>query len=69
MQIHNSQIVVLISILIATFSTGCRQSDPRFMSPLGVGADAPEILAAGWLNGTPDDMSGKVVVVDCWGFW
>ncbi len=33
---------------------------------------APEIRAAGWLNGpgpTPEELHGKVLVVDAWAFW
>ena len=48
---------------------GCGPTDPTLMSPLGVGATAPEIAATGWINGTPEATAGKVVVVDCWAYW
>lgn len=35
-------------------------------------SQAPEIRADGWLNGpgpTPEDLKGKVIVVDAWAFW
>src|SRR6056297_3351124 len=37
---------------------------------LAVGKPAPEIQAAGWVNGSPPDvLSGKVIVVDAWATW
>ncbi len=39
---------------------------------LGPGAVAPAIVGEGWLNGPvlrPEDLAGKVVVVDVWAFW
>lgn len=36
------------------------------------GTLAPTLDAAGWLQGsepTPDELSGRVVVVDAWGWW
>ena len=36
------------------------------------GTPAPKIQAAGWLNGpgpTPEELHGKVIVVDAWAFW
>jgi thiol-disulfide isomerase/thioredoxin len=40
--------------------------------PSSVGRPAPEIRAAGWLNGpepSESDLRGKVIVVDAWAFW
>ena len=61
--------VLCLWILVAGMLLGCRPTDPTLMSPLGVGATAPEIAAKGWINGTPEATSGKVVVVDCWAYW
>ncbi|WP_339749410.1 TlpA disulfide reductase family protein [uncultured Rubinisphaera sp.] len=37
---------------------------------LAVGEVAPEITAAGWVNGEPPtDLTGKVVVVNAWATW
>ncbi|MCG6156238.1 TlpA family protein disulfide reductase [Rubinisphaera margarita] len=37
---------------------------------LAVGEEAPEISAQGWVNGKPpEDLRGKVVVVDEWATW
>ncbi len=58
-----------LSMLLAGMFVGCRKTDPTLMSPLGVGANAPEIAAMGWINGTPEATSEKVVVVDCWAYW
>jgi thiol-disulfide isomerase/thioredoxin len=36
------------------------------------GQRAPEIYADGWLNGsgpTPEDLHGKVIVLDAWAYW
>jgi thiol-disulfide isomerase/thioredoxin len=41
-------------------------------SRIPVGQPAPAIQAAGWLQGaapTPDDLKGRVVVLDAFGFW
>ena len=43
---------------------------PTQISP--VLGKAPEIRAAGWLNGpepTPEDLHGKVIVLDAWAYW
>ena len=40
--------------------------------PLGAGKEAPELKADGWLNGAapkPEDLKGKVVVIDFFAFW
>ena len=40
--------------------------------PSIVGQPAPQISAAGWLNGpgpTENELSGKVIVVDAWAYW
>lgn len=42
------------------------------MAQLKVGATAPPIEAAGWVNGNPhenDYLKGKVIVVDAWATW
>ena len=42
------------------------------MAQLKVGSEAPEIQAAGWINGDPhqnDYLKGKVIVVDAWATW
>lgn len=42
------------------------------MAKLKVGAVAPPIQAAGWVNGDPhqdDYLKGKVIVVDAWATW
>src|SRR5579871_2866919 len=37
---------------------------------IGPGQVAPKIEAAGWLNGpAPEELAGKVVVVDAWASW
>jgi thiol-disulfide isomerase/thioredoxin len=39
---------------------------------LEVGKQAPPIMAAGWLNGeapSPEDLAGKVLVIDAWTTW
>jgi thiol-disulfide isomerase/thioredoxin len=33
------------------------------------GEVAPPIKAAGWLNGAPPDLEGKVVVIELWATW
>ena len=58
-----------LCMLVAGMLIGCRPTDPTLMSPLGVGATAPEIAATGWINGTPEATAGKAVVVDCWAYW
>ena len=68
MKIHSNVTNVAIAAVLVALA-GCQKSDPSLMSPLDVGAQAPEILASGWVNGTPPDTTGKVIVVDCWGFW
>ena len=65
---HN-RLSFFLFVLIAAAAIGCHETNPNLMSPLGVGAQAPEILATGWINGTPDSTAGKVVVVDCWAHW
>jgi len=42
------------------------------MAQLKVGATAPPLNAAGWVNGNPhetDYLNGKVIVVDAWATW
>lgn len=50
-----------------------RGSPTARMRPSGlIGLPAPEIVAAGWLNGpapTPEELSGKVVLVEAFAYW
>jgi len=37
-----------------------------------IGRPAPDLKVEGWLNGpgpTPDDLAGKIVVIDAWAYW
>lgn len=46
-----------------------RRNRPFIATP---GADAPPIVAQGWLNGeapTPESLAGKVVLIDVWASW
>ena len=63
----------LMSVAGSIF-TGCIPTLPGGggIGGLSVGAIAPEITAAGWINGdapSAADMEGKVVVVDAWAHW
>jgi len=43
---------------------------PASRGGLAVGEPAPEIKAAGWVNGEiPADLTGKVIVLDAWATW
>jgi len=58
-----------LMIIAGSFFTGCMQQDWGSIGGLPVGAIAPEITAAGWINGdapTAADIGGKVVVVESW---
>ena len=49
---------------------GCERLTGR--NDLGPMPKAPELTAAGWVNGTGPsaaEMAGKVVVIDVWAFW
>ena len=54
---------------IASHFAGCSPQHPQ---PLGPGATAPPLTVPSWINGegpTPEELAGKVVVVDVWAFW
>lgn len=64
-------IVALASLVLYTLLRNVGVIDMA-MYGLAPGAPAPAIEAAGWLNGpapTPDDLAGKVLVVDAWATW
>jgi len=45
---------------------------PSELAGIGIGRKAPEIKAAGWVNGpapTPDELQGKLIVVEAWATW
>ena len=61
-----------LMIVAASIVTGCVQQGGGSIGGLPVGAIAPEITAAGWINGdapTAADIGGKVVVVESWAYW
>jgi hypothetical protein len=67
---HLQRRMALGTVLV--LMVGCQKVDPSLMSPLGVGATAPTIEAAGWLNGTPppeESLKDRVIVLDCWAHW
>ncbi|MBR9803668.1 TlpA family protein disulfide reductase [bacterium] len=53
--------------LAATMFSGCGQPGNR--GGLDAGEPLPAVTAAGWVNGEPPDLKGKVVVVDAWATW
>lgn len=54
--------------MTAAMLTACMQSGR--IGGLGVGEQAPQILAEGWLGGQPpQNLDGKVVVVNAWAYW
>lgn len=60
--------VVVSAVLLLVFRFWPRQP----MGGLAPGSKAPAIRAEGWLNGDapkPEDLAGKVVVVDAWATW
>lgn len=65
-------IAALISLaLVLWIGRGARPQGGGF-GGLAVGEPAPKIEAAGWVNGeppTPEDLAGKVVVIDAWAPW
>ncbi len=66
--------VFLVAIAVLTgCNTGEQTGPPAAETQAsGGGEPAPEMLAQGWLNGTPpnaSDLAGKVVVVDVWAHW
>lgn len=67
--------VVLILVAAGGFflASLMNMSDqPLIRGPGLIGTAAPAIRAQGWFNGPaikPEDLEGKVVVVDAWAFW
>ena len=58
-----------VSMLLILAWSGCDVSGTSTTSGLQPGDSAPPILASGWLNGeplTPEDLKGKVVVLNAW---
>ena len=37
--------------------------------PLPPGEPMPELVAEGWINGEPPNLSGKIVVLEAWAHW
>lgn len=63
-------IVAAVAIPLVIFWT--RMMTGMSFDGLAVGAEAPPIEGAGWVNGsapTPESLKGKVIVVDAWASW
>ncbi len=65
--------IVIVAALAIGFALMLKQSIPsaRSTSRL-IGTQAPKLEVEGWLNGsgpTPEELRGKVVVVDAWAWW
>ncbi|MCA8987761.1 MAG: TlpA family protein disulfide reductase [Planctomycetaceae bacterium] len=56
----------LILLLWLGYLLGQPNLIPSGLSGLAVGKHAPAIQAAGWVNGEPGDLTGKVLVVEAW---
>ena len=62
-------LLLLLMILVATGAhlfEPARQAIPAAMAGLAVGQSAPAIIAEGWVNGEPDELDGRVTVVQAW---
>lgn len=60
--------IVIVAVAAFILAMVMRQTSLR---PRAMGK-APEIKAAGWLNGSapsPEDLKGKVIVLDAWAYW
>lgn len=60
--------ILIVAVAAIGFALVIRPAKSRPMAP----RRAPEIAAAGWLNGpgpTAEDLEGKVIVLDAWAFW
>jgi hypothetical protein len=56
--------------VLVTLLAGCGLQPAA--SDLAVGSMAPPLVGEGWLNGdgySPEELTGKVVVVDVWAEW
>ena len=58
-------LVALIATIGASSFGPARPVDPA-IGGLAVGKAAPPIAAMGWVNGEPEDLTGRVTVVDGW---
>jgi thiol-disulfide isomerase/thioredoxin len=66
--------IVGLLCLGALLLPGCRPAPtpPGDPAPPPIGIACPPLTAAGWVNGpapSPSDISGHLVVIDCWGHW
>ncbi len=60
--------IALGLLLLLALVSGCQQGS----SLMATGSAPPQLLAEGWLNGSPvrwEQLFGKVVVVDIWAYW
>lgn len=70
-----------MALVLVAFAVGLlillRLSEPRRLGPAGAidvsGLTLPEFKVDGWLNVTEsltaDDLSGQIVLIDCWATW
>lgn len=67
------RLAVLIAIALVLAALLIRKNATRLpFEGLAVGEKAPLIVGNGWLNGPgpqPDELKGKVVVVEAWATW
>ncbi len=67
------RLTVLIAIALVLVALLIRKNATRLpFEGLAVGKKAPLIVGNGWLNGPgprPDELKGKVVVVEAWATW
>ena len=63
--------VVILFFLCVLVSYGCGGLLPS-QRGAAVGQQLPALTVAGWLRGTPpssEQLSGNLVVIDCWASW
>lgn len=60
---------LVAGVVIPTLAVLRSGGRPSGTAGLDVGQPLPVLTVAGWLNGSPPDLAGKIVVVEAWAHW